>query len=106
MIAMNRRNAQWVYTGVQGLYWLTYGLMLSFASVYLQGRGFPNRQIGFLPTSYAVRSLCHHYTSLSILGIDSWIAIHILQPLHGESLHRSDNYKLLSGAIHRNIRYS
>ena len=58
MIALNRRNAQWVYTGVQGLYWLTYGLMISFASVYLQGRGFANRQIGFiLGSSYALSSL-------------------------------------------------
>ena len=58
MIALNRRNAQWVYTGVRALYWLTYGLMISFASVYLQGRGFANREIGLiLGSSYALSSL-------------------------------------------------
>lgn len=58
MIALTRRSAQRVYSGVQGLYWLTYGLMISFASVYLQGRGFANREIGFiLGGSYALSSL-------------------------------------------------
>ena len=57
-IAVTRRSAQRVYSGVQGLYWLTYGLMISFASVYLQERGFANREIGFiLGGSYALSSL-------------------------------------------------
>lgn len=55
MLKLSRKNAQALYTMVQSLFWVTYGLMFAFASVYLQGRGFSNSGIGIvLGCSYAV----------------------------------------------------
>lgn len=42
------------YAVLQGLYWVTYGLMFNYASVFLLDRGFSNSRIGFvLGASYA-----------------------------------------------------
>ena len=45
-LVLNCRNAQWVYVAIQALFWITYGLMFAFASVYLQNRSFSNSMIG------------------------------------------------------------
>lgn len=47
-VTLNRRNAQLIFTAVQALFWLTYGLMFAFASVYLLDRGFSNSAIGLI----------------------------------------------------------
>ena len=58
MLKLNARNAQGVYTAVQTLFWLTYGLMFAFAAVYLQNRGFSNGGIGVvLGCSYGLSTL-------------------------------------------------
>lgn len=55
MFQIIQRRAQLFYTMVQCLYWITQGFMYCFASVYLQGYGFSNSQIGiFLGCSYGV----------------------------------------------------
>ena len=51
-------NSQRIYTAVQSLFWITYGLMFAFASLYLQNRGFSNSAIGLtLGCSYALSAV-------------------------------------------------
>lgn len=58
MLILNRNNVQIIYTAVQALYWLTYGLMFAFASTYLQSLGFSDWEIGLiLGFSYAASAL-------------------------------------------------
>ena len=58
MLKLSSRNSQSLYTAVQSLYWLTYGLMFPFAAIYLQNRGFSNSGIGIvLGCSYAFSTL-------------------------------------------------
>ena len=55
MIQLTKKKAQVFYTLVQCFYWITTGFMYSFASVYLQGIGFTNSQIGiFLGCAYGL----------------------------------------------------
>ena len=44
------------YTVLQGLYWMTYCILVSFSSVYLLDRGFSNTQIGVLVGASSVLS--------------------------------------------------
>ena len=58
MLKLHRKNVQLIYTAIQSLFWLTYGLMFAFASVYLQGKGFSNGGIGIvLGCSYALSAI-------------------------------------------------
>ena len=51
-------NAQRIYTVVLSLFWITYGLMFAFASLYLQNRGFSNSGIGLtLGCSYGLSAV-------------------------------------------------
>lgn len=51
-------NSQHIYTAVQSLFWITYGLMFAFASLYLQSRGFSNSKIGLtLGCSYGLSAI-------------------------------------------------
>ncbi len=58
MLTLTKKNAQLLYTLVQILYWMAFGLMFSFASAYLQGKGFSNREIGLaLGCSYGISTV-------------------------------------------------
>ena len=48
MFRITRKNAQGHYTAIQMMYWGVYGLIYSFASIYLLSRGFTNAQIGLV----------------------------------------------------------
>lgn len=48
MLTMTKRNAQGYYTAIQMMYWGIYGLIYSFASIYLLSKGFANAQIGLV----------------------------------------------------------
>ena len=48
MLTITRKNAQAHYTAIQMMYWAIYGLIYSFASIYLLSRGFSNAQIGLV----------------------------------------------------------
>ena len=51
-------NSHRIYTAVQSLFWITYGLMFAFASLYLQNRGFSNSRIGLtLGCSYGLSAI-------------------------------------------------
>ena len=53
LIQLTQKKAQVFYTLVQCFYWLTNGFMYSFGSLYLQGIGFSNSEIGiFLGCAY------------------------------------------------------
>ena len=57
-IRLTPKTAQPLYALVQILYWLAFGLMFSFASAYLQGRGFSNGAIGLvLGCSYGISAV-------------------------------------------------
>ena len=54
----NEKRIRTLYTLIQCLYWVTAGLMFSFASVYLLDRGFSNSQIGvILGAAYALSAV-------------------------------------------------
>ena len=58
MLKLQRTNAQMLYTAIQSLFWLTYGLMFAFAATYLQGRSFSNSGIGIvLGCSYGLSTI-------------------------------------------------
>lgn len=58
MLNLQKKNAQILYTAIQSLFWLTYGLMFAFAAVYLQGRDFSNSGIGIvLGCSYGLSTI-------------------------------------------------
>lgn len=59
MIDLRRNKSQLVYSAVQALYWLTYGLMFAFASAYLQSAGFTNSEIGLI--------LCFSYCASAVM---------------------------------------
>lgn len=48
MTKTRQPNATPHFTLIQGLYWMTYCILVSFSSVYLLNRGFQNAQIGIL----------------------------------------------------------
>ena len=58
------------YAGIHGTYWLYYGVICSFASVFLLDRGYSNTEIGI------------------ILAIGNIFAV-ILQPIMGDLADRS-----------------
>ena len=53
---MSRPNATPQFTLIQGLYWMSYCILVSFSSVYLLERGFLNAQIGILISLSSVLS--------------------------------------------------
>lgn len=58
MLAPTKKNTQLLYTLVQILYWMAFGLMFSFASAYLQAKGFSNKEIGLvLGCSYGISTV-------------------------------------------------
>lgn len=58
MLTLTKKNAQLFYALVQMLYWMAFGLMFSFASAYLQAKGFFNGGIGLvLGCSYGISTL-------------------------------------------------
>ena len=53
-----KRSAQAYFTVIQVLYWVAIGMTFSFASLYMQSRGVPNGQIGFvLAAAYVLSAL-------------------------------------------------
>ena len=48
MLKLNERNSTPIYTAIQCLYWITYGLIFNFASIFLLDRQFTNSQIGLI----------------------------------------------------------
>ena len=68
MLKLNERNSTPIYTAIQCLYWITYGLIFNFASIYLLDRQFTNSQIGLiLGVSYAL-SACMQPVIASIFS--------------------------------------
>lgn len=58
MLKITKKNAQLLYMLVQILFWMAFGLMFSFASAYLQAKGFSNGEIGLvLGCSYGISTL-------------------------------------------------
>lgn len=58
VLTLTKKNAQFLYTLVQILYWMACGLMFSFASAYLQGNGFSNGEVGLaLGCSYGISTV-------------------------------------------------
>ena len=58
MIRLTKRNVGLLYTLAQMLFWGAFALMFSFASAYLQGKGFSNGEIGMtLACSYALSAV-------------------------------------------------
>lgn len=58
LVKLSRKNVLPIYSFIHILFWSTYGLMFSFASMFLLNRGFTNSQIGIaLACAYGLSAL-------------------------------------------------